>query len=116
MLPSGNDAAQVLAEHFGQYLYEVATQNKKTNAKNGPGRIMSCLQGVSMEDQRIDWEKRQLPHIITINCFLQEMNRRARDFGLKNTNFTNAHGLGGVNNKSTAVDIGKLSFFSWKDA
>ena len=28
MLPSGNDAATCLAEHFGQYLIEVATRHK----------------------------------------------------------------------------------------
>ena len=33
MLPSGNDAATVLAEHFGQYLYEVATRYKSTVKK-----------------------------------------------------------------------------------
>ena len=37
MLPSGNDAATVLAEHFGQYLFEVATRYK--NSKSGaPGQ------------------------------------------------------------------------------
>jgi len=33
MLPSGNDAAITLAEHFGQYLFEVATRYK--NSKPG---------------------------------------------------------------------------------
>ena len=28
MLPSGNDAAICLAEHFGQYLFEVAARQK----------------------------------------------------------------------------------------
>jgi len=32
MLPSGNDAAVVLAEHFGQYLFEVATRFKNNKA------------------------------------------------------------------------------------
>ena len=32
MLPSGNDAAIVLAEHFGQYLFEVATRYKNSKA------------------------------------------------------------------------------------
>jgi len=36
MLPSGNDAATVLAEHFGQYLFEVATRYK--NSKQGGGQ------------------------------------------------------------------------------
>jgi D-alanyl-D-alanine carboxypeptidase len=36
MLPSGNDAGICLAEHFGQYLYEVATRYKNNkNANNG---------------------------------------------------------------------------------
>ena len=34
MLPSGNDAATVLAEHFGQYLFEVATKYKNNKAAN----------------------------------------------------------------------------------
>ena len=37
MLPSGNDAAMCLAEHFGQYLFEVATRfknNKQGNSNN----------------------------------------------------------------------------------
>jgi D-alanyl-D-alanine carboxypeptidase len=32
MLPSGNDAAITLAEHFGQYLFEVATRYKTNKA------------------------------------------------------------------------------------
>ena len=37
MLPSGNDAGICLAEHFGQYLYEVATRYKNNkNPNNGP--------------------------------------------------------------------------------
>lgn len=32
MLPSGNDSAVTLAEHFGHYLYEVATRYKSNKA------------------------------------------------------------------------------------
>ena len=39
MLPSGNDAGICLAEHFGQYLYEVATRYKNNKAPAGPGPI-----------------------------------------------------------------------------
>jgi hypothetical protein len=35
MLPSGNDAGICLAEHFGQYLYEVATRYKNNKAAGG---------------------------------------------------------------------------------
>jgi D-alanyl-D-alanine carboxypeptidase len=34
MLPSGNDAAMTLAEHFGQYLFEVATRFKNNKQNN----------------------------------------------------------------------------------
>ena len=58
MLPSGNDAATVLAEHFGQYLYEVATRYKNNSKKQGPGQIMSSLHGKNKEDHGIktNWE------------------------------------------------------------
>ena len=39
MLPSGNDAATVLAEHFGQYLFEVATRYK-TNKQTGGKEVL----------------------------------------------------------------------------
>ena len=42
MLPSGNDAGICLAEHFGQYLYEVATRyknNKQTGQSMGAGGV-----------------------------------------------------------------------------
>jgi len=39
MLPSGNDAGICLAEHFGQYLFEVATRYKNNKQNNGqPGQ------------------------------------------------------------------------------
>ena len=55
MLPSGNDAAITLAEHFGQYLFEVATRYKqnKTGAgvpaggatNSAPGATSNALNG-----------------------------------------------------------------------
>jgi len=38
MLPSGNDAAMCLAEHFGQYLFETAARfkNNKQGGNTGP--------------------------------------------------------------------------------
>ena len=58
MLPSGNDAATVLAEHFGQYLYDAATLYKNTANKQGPGVIMSFAQNCGKEDHRMktNWE------------------------------------------------------------
>ena len=36
MLPSGNDAGICLAEHFGQYLFEVSTRLKNNKAGTAP--------------------------------------------------------------------------------
>lgn len=38
------------------------------------------------------------------------MNKNAINLDLKNTNFTNPHGLKNIFNTSTAYDIGLLSF------
>ena len=48
MLPSGNDAAITLAEHFGQYLFEVATRykNSKAGAQGQPPNA-STLNGTN---------------------------------------------------------------------
>lgn len=43
------------------------------------------------------------------------MNRYAKAFGMENTNFSNCHGLGDFNNKSTAADIGRLSCICMMD-
>ena len=47
MLPSGNDAAITLAEHFGQYLFEVATRykNSKAGAQGTGAQNSSTLNG-----------------------------------------------------------------------
>ena len=48
MLPSGNDAAITLAEHFGQYLFEVATRYKNSKAGGqGQPQNSSTLNGAS---------------------------------------------------------------------
>lgn len=41
--------------------------------------------------------------------FIQMMNNRARELGLKNTNFKNSHGLDEANHFSTAYDMAKIS-------
>ena len=45
MLPSGNDAAIVLAEHFGQYLFEVATRYKNNKAGQAGGNTGQSATG-----------------------------------------------------------------------
>lgn len=43
------------------------------------------------------------------------MNKLAKAYLLKNTTFSNPHGLSDKGNKSTAIEIGKLSIIFMKD-
>ena len=127
MLPSGNDAAITLAEHFGQYLFEVATRYKNSKAgAQGQPQNASTLNGNSAnagaaggnpaggaglgQNTGADAEnQRRMQSDQSMKYFLQEMNRYARALGLESTNYANPHGLSHKNNKSTAADIGKLA-------
>jgi len=46
--------------------------------------------------------------------FLEEMNKVAEDINLKGSFFDSPHGLSNVNNKSTALDICRLSTAAMK--
>ncbi|KAL4500476.1 hypothetical protein ABPG72_003427 [Tetrahymena utriculariae] len=91
MLPSGNDAAFVLAENFGVYLY---MQTDKFKEKYGNAQINKKL-------------KVKNP----ITYFIKEMNNFAEKLNMQDTYFTNPHGLMHKKNKSTSYDIGLLSYY-----
>lgn len=50
-----------------------------------------------------------------IGIFVKEMNRFVKVFHLKNTKFSNPHGLADKGNRSTAFDIAFLAFNCLKD-
>ena len=80
MLPSGNDAAYALAEHFGDKLFEqktVKTENCNVNSKffNTP-----------------------------VKYFLKEMNSHANRLKMSNTFYDSPHGLMNKGNYSSAED------------
>lgn len=121
MLPSGNDAAITLAEHFGQYLFEVATRYKTNKAgqqqsNNGqvtgqPGANPTAQVAPANDPEN----QRRMQSDQPMKYFLQEMNRYARALGLESTNYANPTGLSHKNNKSTAADIGKLACIAMQD-
>ena len=80
LLPSGNDAAVALAEHFGHLL-----------------KVKQCTESPS----------KQLLH--PVNLFIRTMNENAKAIGLKDTHFSNPHGLADDFNRSTAFDVAILS-------
>ena len=53
--------------------------------------------------------------VTPIAIFVKEMNRFTKSFHLKNTKFTNPHGLADRGNRSTAFDIAMLAFNALKD-
>ncbi|KAL4454327.1 hypothetical protein ABPG74_012284 [Tetrahymena malaccensis] len=91
MLPSGNDAAFVLAENFGVYLY---MQTDKFKEKYGNAQTNKKL-------------KVKNP----ITYFIKEMNYFAEKLNMQDTYFTNPHGLMHKKNKSTSYDVGLLSYY-----
>ncbi|KAL4493151.1 hypothetical protein ABPG72_003236 [Tetrahymena utriculariae] len=90
MLPSGNDAAFALAEYMGRILF-FEDNDYKEQLQQNPNSFENC----KAKD--------------AIKCFLKEMNRVAKDLKLTNTKFTNPHGLVNKSNRSSALDICKLS-------
>lgn len=85
MLPSGNDAAVALADHFAKILY----------FKHNPNSI-------------------KIPRKVR-KYFLIEMNKNASSLGMKRTTYTNPHGLSDKYNKSTALDIALLTSEAMND-
>ena len=93
MLPSGNDAAHVLSEYFGAFLYyESAGKFKKFK---------------DYKFFNIDEDFWNLAN--PSSYFISEMNSYTEVLGLYNTFFSNPHGLSISVNKSTAYDMAVLS-------
>jgi D-alanyl-D-alanine carboxypeptidase (penicillin-binding protein 5/6) len=83
LLPSGNDAAVALAEHFGARVDVASDQDES-------GKELPISQSASER-------------------FVAAMNRRAAELGLSNTHFANPHGLTAEAHYSSASDLAKLA-------
>ena len=95
MLPSGNDAALVLAEAFGLLM---CLENK---------RKLKTFDAYNPESFKAFWNK-------SYGClFVNAMNEKAKDMGVTNTIFFNPHGNDAFDvgkNSSTALEVGKICF------
>jgi len=89
MLPSGNDAAFVLAKYFGRMLFE-----KKGYDERDMQRIRSYQFNY---------------HPYFVKYFLKQMNENAMSLKLLNTFFDSPHGLMNPQNVSTAYDMARLT-------
>ena len=100
MLPSGNDAAYLIAE-CGGFLLKYMKDNISLSLRQINGRINEELQTYS--DQ-------------FVTAYLKEMNRVARKIEMASSNFDNPHGLSNPNNYSTAQDLAKLCTYSMRNS
>jgi D-alanyl-D-alanine carboxypeptidase (penicillin-binding protein 5/6) len=89
LLPSGNDAATALAEHFAPRL---ASDPMANGRREPPGSS----------------DPANTPNDPTAN-FIAEMNRQATQLGLAETHYENPHGLTSKQHRSSARDQLKLA-------
>lgn len=89
MLPSGNDAAFVLAKYFGRLIFE-----KKGYDERDMQRIKSYQFNY---------------HPYFVKYFLKQMNDYAASLKLLNSFFDSPHGLMNPQNVSTAYDMARLT-------
>ena len=90
LLPSGNDAAIVLAEGIGKRIFNKECKKTKCRTPSSLSKIY-------------------------IDLFVKQMNKTALKLSLNNTLFSNPHGLADKGNRSTAEDIGRLSAIAKKE-
>jgi D-alanyl-D-alanine carboxypeptidase len=90
MLPSGNDSAIILAEHFGEYLYDE--------------KYFKCQEYANISNNNQYVGSWQFPDGY-IKYFLKEMNANAFKLRMFQTNFDSPHGMANKYNYSTAFDL-----------
>lgn len=98
MLPSGNDAAYLVAEVGGV----VARMLREGRVEAGVLEDADRLEGLMLRGNNV-------------TLFLREMNRLSWQLGMGSSNFANPHGLANPANYSTALDLCKLCGHAMKN-
>ena len=98
MLPSGNDAATALAEHFGRYCEPEAEETWRPFER-------------APHDPAHAWERTD-----PLSRFVAEMNRAAAALGMAQTVCANPHGLVHSRASSCAADVAVLVAAAWTEA
>lgn len=96
MLPSGNDAAFSLAEHFGDLLYQEKYQDSDYTSPTLYRAPSYCIGSWQFNDSFVKY-------------FLKEMNVNCTRLRMFSTNFDSPHGLINKYNYSTAYDMSLLT-------
>ena len=100
MLPSGNDAANVLAEGVIESLLKNYPSDSLSAGPDGiNAKYFEDYFGTTAEDILAQY---------TLSAFALLMNYRAQSLGCNNTHFVNAHGLHDEMHYTTAYDLTKI--------
>ncbi|MBR1796390.1 MAG: D-alanyl-D-alanine carboxypeptidase [Clostridiales bacterium] len=96
MLPSGNDAANVVAEAVIKALIENYPEDGEVGPDGVNASYFTSLLGVSAEEIVTDYP---------LSAFAELMSLRARNLGCTGTHFVNANGLHSDEHYTTAYDL-----------
>ena len=88
MLPSGNDAAFVLAKHFGKFIFEKKLYNERHKTQ---------IKSYEFDN-----------HSTFVKYFLKEMNEISSRLRMTNTNWDTPHGMANKENLTTIYDLFRL--------
>lgn len=109
MLPSGNDAALALAEHFGERMRRRRVQARQLGRCCHPTSApRACHLRMRLPPPAKDSTKAGADAQSGIRFFVADMNAAAQSLGLHATSFTNPHGLSAPLHQSTAEDLALL--------
>ena len=111
MLPSGNDAAHMLALHFGTLLMQ---QPEDADVPSFSSQVNS-IQQIRSQTNPFLAQGSQYSGFPEIAAFISEMNKNCVRLGLRSSFFDSPHGLMNQLSRSTAFDIAKLSATCLKD-
>lgn len=100
MLPSGNDAAVCLAEGFSDIIARSPAQKQLQRKESKIQK--KCSDTTSQKPTK------------SFSLFVKEMNLMAQRYHMKNTQYTNPHGLSDAANHSTAKDQAQLSSYAMR--
>lgn len=118
LLPSGNDAAIVLATEFGRWLFMIGDKqkNSKVPILGMKGKINTFSNKQSDVDHMINqaFKFPKKGHEDYIEAFINEMNKQSQKLRLKKCSFINPHGLQQKANHASASDVVCLMNYAMK--
>lgn len=120
LLPSGNDAATALAEHFGHSIRDWQQSRQPAASKSGqsdhtapdhtdPDHTNSNKPELSQKEASVPEPDTSSRASQSSAAFVEAMNHWSRARGLRQTHFANPHGLPDESHRSTAADLAKLT-------